>query len=121
MLSFTYFGTGVENDYWERFLDENGFNNSFVVKRKNELISRENEFIDLISKDFSRVEKVHIPGPLNYDDSEVLFERLLKKYQEGNKYLLSVKDKLLQCFDKMIEADGEIVVDIDSTFVHCYK
>lgn len=121
MLSFTYFGTGVENDYWERFLDENGFNNSFVVKRKNELISRENEFIDLISKDFAKVEKIHIPGPLNYDDSEVLFERLLKKYQEGNKYLLSVKDKLLQCFDKMIEADGEIVVDIDSTFVHCYK
>ncbi len=121
MLSFTYFGTGVEHDYWEKLLDENGFDNSFVKKRKNIMIDRENEFIDLISMDFSKVERVHLPGPLYYDDSEILFERLLKMYKDGNKYLLSVKERLLQCFDRKIEKDGKIVVDIDSTFVHCYK
>lgn len=121
LLSFTYFGTGIEHDNWERFFDENGFDKTCVTKRKNELNRREEEFLKLISDDFSKVERVHLPCPLSYDDSEILFERILKKYQEGNKYLLSVKDKLMECFDRMIEKDGNIVVDIDSTFVHCYK
>ncbi|WP_026492339.1 MerR family transcriptional regulator [Butyrivibrio sp. XPD2002] len=120
-LSFTYFGTGIEHDYWERFFDENGFDKSFVSKRENDLINRENEFIKLISEDFSKVERVHLPGPIYYDDSEILFERLVKHYKDGNKYLLSIKDRLLQCFDRKIEEDGKIVVDTDSTFVHCYK
>ena len=121
MLSFTFPSAGVENDFWENFFDENGFDTSSLIKRKNILIKRENEFTNLISKDFSRVEKILLPCPLSYDDSELLFERLLKLYKDGNKYLLSIKDKLLECFDKKIERDGQMIVDIDSTFIHCYK
>ena len=121
MFSFTYPAAGVENDYWENFFDENGFDKSCLIKRKNSLTDKEKEFIDLISNNFSKVEKVHLPCPLSYDDSELLFERLMKLYKDGNKYLLSVKDKLLECFDKKIERDGQMIVDIDSTFFHCYK
>ncbi len=121
MLSFTYYGTGVEHDYWEKFFEENGFDKSCIVKRKKSLNDKENDFITIISKCFSKVERVHLPCPLSYDDSEILFDRLLMKYKDGNKYLLSVKEKLMECFDKKIEKDGSIIVDIDSTFVHCYK
>ena len=121
MLSFTYAFAGIENDYWENFFDENGFDKSCLVKRKNNLMAKENAFINLISKNFSKVEKVHLPCPLSYDDSELLFERLQKLYKDGNKYLLSIKEKLLECLDRKIERDGQIIVDIDTTFVHCYK
>ena len=84
-------------------------------------MAKENAFINLISKNFSKVEKVHLPCPLSYDDSELLFERLQKLYKDGNKYLLSIKEKLLECLDRKIERDGQIIVDIDTTFVHCYK
>lgn len=121
MLSFTNVGTGAEHSYWIKFFEEHGFDKSCVEKRKKALEKKEDEFIDQISGFFTRVEKVSLPGPLSYDDSEVLFDRIMKRYKEGEKYLLSVKEKMLECFDKLIERDGEIVVDIDSTFVHCFK
>ncbi|MCR5557252.1 MAG: MerR family transcriptional regulator [Butyrivibrio sp.] len=121
MLSFTYYGTGIEHDYWIKFFEENGLDKSFISKRKKYLNTKENEFLNLISGYFSKVERVMLPGPLTYDDSEVLFDRILKRYQDGNKYLLSVKDRLIELFDQKLEKDGEIVVDIDSTFIHCMK
>ena len=52
MFSFTYAFAGIENDYWENFFDENGFDKSCLVKRKNNLMAKENAFINLISKNF---------------------------------------------------------------------
>ena len=39
----------------------------------------------------------------------------------ASKYLASVKDKMIECFDRLIEKDGVIIVDSDTTFIHCFK
>ena len=121
MLSYTYVGTSVEHDYWEKFFSENGFDKSVSVNRRTELTGREDELIDMVSGCFSRVEKIRLKAPISYDDSELLFERVLRRYPGSSKYLTSVKGRMIEFFDKMIEKDGVIIVDSDTTFMHCYK
>ena len=121
MLSYTYVGTSREHDYWERFFSENGFDESTPVKRRKELTEREDALIAEISGCFSKVEKVRLLAPISYDDSELLFKRVERRYPGASKYLASVKDKMIECFDRLIEKDGVIIVDSDTTFIHCFK
>lgn len=121
MMSFTFVGTSKEHDFWEKFLNAYGFDSTCAVNRRRDLNAREDELIGKISGCFSKVEKVKLPCPISYDDSEKLFERLSNRYPNGNKYLESAKDKLIKCFDEIIEKEGQFVVDSDTTFMHCFK
>ncbi len=121
MISFTYVGISSEHGYWLKFFEENGFDKTICISKEKELKAREDGLINQVTEYFTSIEKVYLPCPIIYDDSEKLFERVLTRFSNGSKYLSSVKDKMIECFDKIIEDKGEIVVESDTTFIHCYK
>ena len=120
-FSVTYLGIGSENDFWEKLIDEMGLDKTFAIKKRNSLYDRQGAFEEQLSKFFSKVEPVVLPGPLRFDDSEELFNRMLKRFDQAGKYLNDHKDTIISFFDKKIEKDGSIILDSDSTFYHCYK
>uniref|UniRef100_UPI00344C51E1 hypothetical protein n=1 Tax=Ruminococcus sp. TaxID=41978 RepID=UPI00344C51E1 len=109
------------NDFWERFIDEMGLDKTFALKRRKERSERQSAFEEKLSKHFSRVEAVILPGALRYDDSEALLVRMSMKYDKAVKYLNDNKEKIIGFFDKKIEKEGSIILDTESIFYHCYK
>ena len=120
-FSVTYCSIGSENDFWEKLIDEMGLDKSFALKKRKNLYDKQSVFEEQLSKHFSRVEPVVLPGPLRFDDSEELFNRMLKRFDQAGKYLNDHKEKIIEFFDKKIEEDGHIILNSDSTFYHCYK
>lgn len=121
MFSVNFYGISCEFDFWENIFDELSMDKSFAIKKKKDLKQKQEAFQELIKKHFSRFEIVQLPCSLNFDDSEILFEKLLSRYPNGNKVLMANKDKLMEYFDRRIEKEGFIVVEMDSAFYHCYK
>ncbi|WP_026526172.1 MerR family transcriptional regulator [Butyrivibrio sp. VCD2006] len=120
-FSVTYLGVGSENDFWEKLIDEMGLDKSFALKKRKSIYDRQSVFEGQLSKYFSKVVPVVLPGPLRFDDSEELFNRMLKRFDQAAKYLNDHKEKIIEFFDKRIERDGHIILECNSTFYHCYK
>ena len=120
-FSVTYRSVATECSFWEKLLDEMGLDKAFAIKRRKSIAESCEIFEDMLSRYFTRVEHVVLPGPLRYDDSEALFECMLKRYDQAGKYLNDNKEKILAFFDQKIEKDGCIILESDSTFYHCYK
>ena len=110
-----------EYDFWEKALTEAGVDISFALKKREERRQMDIDFVELLSENFDRVETVMLPGPLVFESSEALFDRMLKKYPEGRKYLEDNKNKIEEYFSTEILKNGPVTVDMDSTFYHCYK
>ncbi len=122
MFSVNHYGEAAkEYDYWEKNLTEMGLDNSFALKKREERRQADKEFEELLSQNFARVEKVELPGPLVFDSAEALFDRMLKKYPEGRKYLEDNRNLIEDYFNSVVLKDGAVTVDMDSAFYHCYK
>lgn len=83
-------------------------------KKRNELRAKLEQY-------FGKVESVLLPNNWHYSAADDLFEKLCNDYQEQEKILKKYESCLKQYFTEKIEADGEIVVTINSQFWHCYK
>ncbi|WP_022774622.1 MerR family transcriptional regulator [Butyrivibrio sp. AE2015] len=122
MFSVNHYGEAAkEYDFWENCLTEAGLDISFALKKRQERRQMDVEFEALLSDNFDRVEKIALPGPLVFDSAEALFERVLKKYPEGGKYLEDNREKIEKYFDSALLGDGPVTVDMDSVFYHCFK
>lgn len=122
MFSVNHYGEAVkEYDFWEKCLTEAGLDISFAHKKRDERRQADVEFEALLSENFDRVEKIALPGPLVFDNSDALFDRVLKKYPEGGKYLEDNKEKIVKYFNSALLGDGPVTVDMDSVFYHCFK
>ncbi|SEF80611.1 DNA-binding transcriptional regulator, MerR family [Butyrivibrio sp. Su6] len=122
MFSVNHYGEAVkEYDFWEKCLTEAGLDISFAHKKRDERRQADVEFEALLSESFDRVEKIALPGPLVFDNAGALFDRVLKKYPEGGKYLEDNREKIEKYFDSALLGDGPVTVDMDSVFYHCFK
>ena len=110
-----------EYDFWENCLTEAGLDISFALKKRQERRQADAEFEALLSENFDRVEKIALPGPLVFDSTDALFDRVQMKYPEGGKYLEDNRDAIEKYFETVLLKDGSVTVDMDSTFYHCYK
>ena len=121
MFSMNYYGTTAEFGYWEEIFAELGMDASFAVEKRQAREQQQEELKVLLSKYFTKLELVKIPGLLTYDDPERLFERVLQRYPDGAKYLNTQKVKLIKYFEKKMAEDDAMVVQSSSGFWHCYK
>ena len=122
MFSVNHYGEAAkEYDYWEKVLDEVGVDKQFALKKRAERRQMDVEFEALLSEHFEKVEKVALPGPLVFESAEALFDRMLKKYPEGKKYLEDNRNKIEEYFDSVVLGDVPVTVDMDSVFYHCFK
>ncbi|MBE5838142.1 MerR family transcriptional regulator [Butyrivibrio sp.] len=121
MFSVNHYGEAVkEYDFWEKCLTEARLDISFAHKKRDERRQADVEFEALLSESFDRVEKIALPGPLVFDNAGALFDRVLKKYPEGGKYLEDNREKIEKYFDSALLGDGPVTVDMDSVFYHCF-
>lgn len=122
MFSVNHYGEAAkEYDYWEKVLDEAGVDKTFALKKRAERRQMDTDFEALLSEHFERFEKISLPGPLIFESAEALFDRMLKKYSEGKKYLEDNRNKIEEYFDSVVLKDGPVTVDMDSVFYHCFK
>ena len=122
MFSVNHYGEAAkEYDYWENVLEDVGIDKTFALKKREERRQMDIDFEALLEDNFERVEKILLPGPLVYESSEALFDRMLKKYSEGRKYLEDNKRIIEEYFDNVVLKDGPVAIDMDSVFYHCYK
>lgn len=122
MFSVNHYGEAVkEYNFWENCLTEAGLDISFALKKRQERRQADAEFEALLSENFDRVEKIALPGPLVFDSTDALFDRVQMKYPEGGKYLEDNRDAIEKYFETVLLKDGSVTVDMDSTFYHCYK
>ena len=122
MFSVNHYGEAVkEYNFWENCLTEAGLDISFALKKRQERRQADAEFEALLSENFDRVEKIALPGPLVFDSTDALFDRVQMKYPEGGKYLEDNRDAIEKYFETVLLKDGPVTVDMDSTFYHCYK
>ena len=91
------------------------------MKKRAERRQMDVEFEALLSEHFERFEKISLPGPLIFESAEALFDRMLKKYPEGKRYLEDNRNKIEEYFDSVVLGDGPVTVDMDSVFYHCFK
>ncbi|MDC7294506.1 MerR family transcriptional regulator [Butyrivibrio sp. DSM 10294] len=121
LFSVNTYGISKMDSFWEKMIADMGLDNSFVIARRDELKANEDAFKEELSGYFKRVDLVALPCPIIYDDAELLFQRLTKRYAGGIRYIEQNKEKILAFLDKKIQEEGSIVMDNDSGFFHCYK
>lgn len=121
MFSATYRNSSVEHDYWEKEIAAMGLDNSVIKKKRAFLDEKDAEFRELLSRYFGKVEKVMLPGPLFFENSEELFDRVISRFDAGKKYFEDNKEIFIKYFDEKFEKEGSIVIDVGTIFYHCYK
>ena len=121
MFSVNYYGINAEYDYWENVFAEAGIHEKFVKEQREQNRNDQEKLRELLVQYFREVNYVRLPGPLLFDDPALFYERLLKRYPMGSRYLLKHKDRLMKLFTQKIDGEGRIILEADTGFWHCYK
>ncbi|SEQ28063.1 MerR family transcriptional regulator [Butyrivibrio sp. TB] len=122
MFSVNHYGEAVkEYDFWEKCFTEAGLDISFALKKRQERRQADVEFEELLAENFDRVDKIALPGPLVFDNADALFDRVLKKYPEGGKYLEDNRNLLENYFKTVLLKDEPVTIDMDTVFYHCFR
>ena len=69
----------------------------------------------------SEITKEMLEKAMQCETVEELMERLNRRYPNSGKYIKANSKKLEEYFTKLLEKDGQVVVDIATIFYHCYK
>lgn len=121
MFSVNHTHTSDEDVFWIDTLHAAGLNPSFADDAYREARNAEDNFKEVLKKYFREVTEVVIPSPFRYLTSDDLFDRALNRFPQAQEYLLSNKQKLITYFDILLEAEGEVIINNNGVFRHCYK
>lgn len=121
MFSVNYYGVVEEYGYWEGILKDAGVNPAFAVEERVAMEQRQAQTKEMLSEFFREIEVDILPQPLRFTTVEELMERLNRRYPNSGKYIKANSKKLEEHFAKLLEKDGQVVVDIATIFYHCYK
>lgn len=121
MLSCNDVETETEHVFWKNILEKAGVSTGFLDAKIAGTIREHDEFRAFLEKKFDTVEVVILSSNFRYESSEEGFERLCQKLSENKKYLLEHKQKIVEVLDAMLYETGEITVEHDAVFWHCYK
>ena len=67
------------------------------------------------------METVKLTNHWHYEDADELLQKLRETLADQEKLIKAKQNKLKACFEEKIRENGEIVIDIDSSFWHCFK
>lgn len=120
---FSFNGAYVNDwHYWvKEVFEELGLESNFVEILTAQEVTRRDELNATLNKYFGKVKSVLLPNSWHYTEADDLFEKLLKVYPQQEKNLKKSEKILKQYFADRIEAEGEIVVTLQSQFWHCYR
>lgn len=121
MFSCNGYGVTCRHMYFKQMFEEMGLQTDFITKRITEAEKKREAFKALLGKYFKRVESVKLTNNMKYDSADELFEKLCEFYPDAKKYLLEKEGKIKAQFEKLVVAQGEVVIKSESQFWHCYK
>ena len=120
---FSVNGTTVSKWYlfMQDVMEELGIKAEFVddLIRAQE-VKKEKECA-VLQKYFSKVETVKLTNHWHYEDAEELLQKMKEVFAEQEKFICAKQSRMKEYFAERIAKDGEIVIDIDSEFHHCFK
>lgn len=121
MFSVNYYGMNAEHTFWQRTFAEIGLDKTFVKELNMSKQKRHDDFEKLLKKYFGRVEYITIPSPMVYDSAEEVFERAIKHNRRAEKYLTQKKSLIVEYFENVIKQNGQVRIEQEGGFWHCYK
>lgn len=121
LFSVNGFEVSSEHVFWKQLFDEMGLKTAFIdMKLQSE--ARQTEcFRELLQNHFAGVERVSLDNSMRYEDGESVIDRLYQRYPENRKYIEDNEKLIRQYLERILDAEGVIVVDNTSTFWHCRK
>lgn len=109
------------NEYFKEAVEAVGEDTGFIDKVVKEQTQRRESFVTLLDKYFGRVESVLLPNYWHYTDAKEIVQKMKEYYADQEKNIGRYEDKLVSYFQEKIDKDGEIVMEINSQFWHCYN
>ena len=110
-----------EHAFWKEMLGKLQLKTEFFAEREAEAFKNQEEFTELLSKFFSKVETVTLESWMRYTDANELFTYLMEHYPEAKKYLAENKPVVKDYFTSEIKEKGAFLLPKSADFQHCYK
>lgn len=107
------------NHYFKSVLTGLGLESGFVDAKIAAQSAEREEMLGLLQKYFSKTEAVMVPCKFTFAKAEELFEKLVKKYPDGEKVIRKNEKKILEYWESCIAEQGKVDVDTNSEFWHC--
>jgi DNA-binding transcriptional MerR regulator len=109
------------NEYFKEALDAIGEDSGFidkVIRKQNE---KRDAYIAMANKYFVRVESVILSNYWHFTEAGDILKKFKDYYEGQEKTIARYEDKFLKYYQEQIEKNGEVVMEINSQFWHCYK
>ena len=120
---FSYNGPSVSswNIFYKNVLEELGIKASFIDDKIANETAEEADCEEMLKKYFGKIESIMLPCNWHYTDADELIQKMKKIFPDQEKFINCKKDKIKEYFERIIDKDGEIVVETESKFWHCFK
>ena len=93
-----------------------------TAEYKLDQLDKENQVcLDMLNRHFGRTESVVISNKWHYTEAEEILTKMSEVVDDQNVMSPANRKKLLEYFGGLIGRDGEIVIEVESQFWHCFK
>ena len=110
-----------EHGFWQDVFERLRLTTDFLRDREMHARKEYTEFRELLSKYFSKVEKVTLESLMRYTDANEVSAYLRERYPEAKKYLTEQEAVLKEYFTMEIKEKGAFLIPKSTDFSHCYK
>lgn len=121
MCSINGASVSREHAFWQEIFGKLQLKTDFLTEREIKALKMREEFRELLSRYFSKVENTTLGSLMRYTDGAELFAYLLERYPEAKKYLTEKEQILKEYFISEIKEKGAFLVLKSTDFQHCFK
>jgi len=121
MCSINGASVSREHAFWQEIFGKLQLKNDFLKEREIKALKMREEFRELLSRYFSKVENTTLGSLMRYTDGAELFAYLLERYPEAKKYLTEKEQILKEYFISEIKEKGAFLLPKSTDFQHCFK
>ncbi|MBQ1248358.1 MAG: hypothetical protein IIX95_10030, partial [Clostridiales bacterium] len=101
-------------------MKEAGIEVSFIDDVIADQEKERDEFRNMVSKYFAKVDVIGLQSSFRYDKADDLVLKMKDTYEGQDKFFAKNADKIKAYFEEKLEEKGEILITCDSHFLHCY-
>ncbi len=121
MCSINGASVSREHAFWQESFVKLQLKTDFLKEREIKALKMREEFRELLSRYFSKVENVSLGSLMRYTDANELFVYLLERYPEAKKYLTEKEAVLKAYFVSEIKEKGAFLLSKSTDFQHCFR
>ncbi len=121
MFSCNGSNINYEYQFWAEQFAQMKWKPGFLGEIIAENLAKHEAFGEMLGKYFGKVETVRMSNTMRYKDSQEIIDRLCSVFAEHKKAILEQENRIKAFYDKMLAEEGQVVVEDDGEFWHCYK